>query len=84
MENYVIQGGVHMSQKKIGLPLPELAEYCRKAAAEGVILLKNEEDVLPLKKGETISVFGRCQIEYYRSATGSGGAVNVPYVKNIL
>ena len=73
-----------MSQKKIGLPLPELAEYCRKAAAEGVVLLKNEEDVLPLKKGETISVFGRCQIEYYRSGTGSGGAVNVPYVKNIL
>jgi len=73
-----------MSECKIGIPLPELAGYCRKAAAEGAVLIKNEENVLPLKKGERISVFGRCQIEYYRSGTGSGGAVNVPYVKNIL
>ena len=73
-----------MSERKLGIPLPELADYCRKAAAEGAVLMKNEEQVLPLKKGEKISVFGRCQIEYYRSGTGSGGAVNVPYVKNIL
>ena len=73
-----------MSERKLGIPLPELAGCCRKAAAEGVVLIKNEEQTLPLKKGEKISVFGRCQIEYYRSGTGSGGAVNVPYVKNIL
>ena len=73
-----------MSERKLGIPLPELAGYCRKAAAEGAVLIKNEEQTLPLKKGEKISVFGRCQIEYYRSGTGSGGAVNVPYVKNIL
>ena len=73
-----------MSEHKLGVPLPELADYCRKAAAEGAVLLKNEGQILPLKKGEKISVFGRCQIEYYRSGTGSGGAVNVPYVKNIL
>jgi len=73
-----------MSERKLGVPLPELAEYCRKAAAEGAVLMKNEDGALPLKKGERVSVFGRCQIEYYRSGTGSGGAVNVPYVKNIL
>lgn len=73
-----------MSKSAIGVPLPGFAEYCRKAAAEGAVLLKNEEHVLPLKKEETVSVFGRCQIEYYRSGTGSGGAVNVEYVKNIL
>lgn len=73
-----------MSERKLGIPLPELASYCRVAAAEGAVLIKNEEQALPLKKGEKISVFGRCQIEYYRSGTGSGGAVNVPYVKNIL
>lgn len=73
-----------MSERILGVPLPELAEYCRKAAAEGAVLLKNEEKTLPLKKDEKVSVFGRCQIEYYRSGTGSGGAVNVPYVKNIL
>ena len=40
--------------------------------------------MLPVKKDETVSIFGRSQIEYYRSGTGSGRAVNVPYVKNIL
>ena len=30
-----------------------------------------------------VSVFGRCQFETYRSGTGSGGAVNVPYAVNI-
>ena len=73
-----------MSERILGVPLPELAEYCRKAAAEGAVLLKNENGALPFKKGEKVSIFGRCQIEYYRSGTGSGGAVNVPYVKKIL
>lgn len=73
-----------MSEHKLGIPLPELANYCRKAAGEGAVLLKNENQTLPLRNGERISIFGRCQIEYYRSGTGSGGAVNVPYVKNIL
>ena len=73
-----------MSEVKLGIPLPELADYCRKAGAEGIVLLENRDNVLPLKKGARISIFGRCQIEYYRSGTGSGGAVNVPYTKNIL
>lgn len=73
-----------MGNSGIGVPLPELAAYCREAAAEGVVLLKNDGHMLPIKKDETVSIFGRSQIEYYRSGTGSGGAVNVPYVKNIL
>lgn len=73
-----------MGNSGIGVPLPELAAYCREAAAEGAVLLKNEGHMLPIKKDETVSIFGRSQIEYYRSGTGSGGAVNVPYVKNIL
>ena len=72
-----------MSNSGIGVPLPELAVYCREAAAEGAVLLKNEGHMLPIEKNETVSIFGRSQIEYYRSGTGSGGAVNVPYVKNI-
>lgn len=73
-----------MGKSSIGMPLPGFAAYCRKAAAEGAVLLKNEGAALPLKKDEVVSVFGRCQIEYYRSGTGSGGAVNVEYEKNIL
>lgn len=59
-------------------------KLCREAAGEGAVLLCNNNNVLPIKEGEKISLFGRCQIETYRSGTGSGGAVNVPYSISIL
>lgn len=70
--------------KKIGIPLKELAPYCRQAAAQGAVLLKNENEMLPIKDEDRIALFGRCQIDYYRSGTGSGGAVNVEYSTNLL
>lgn len=73
-----------MENKKIGVPMEGLAQICRKAAAQGAVLLKNENRVLPFKKGEKIAVFGRCQTDYYRSGTGSGGSVNVAYTTNLL
>ena len=62
----------------------EYAELARKAVAEGCVLLRNEQNALPIKKGETVSVFGRIQFDYYKSGTGSGGMVNAPYVVGIL
>lgn len=73
-----------MQEKKIGVPLKELGPVCRKAAADGIVLLKNEEAMLPIKEEDHIALFGRCQIDYYRSGTGSGGAVNVEYTTNLL
>ncbi|MGG6311322.1 glycoside hydrolase family 3 N-terminal domain-containing protein [Paenibacillus macerans] len=73
-----------MNKSKLGIPLRGFAEYGRIAAAEGGVLLKNESGMLPIREHEVVSVFGRCQIDYYRSGTGSGGAVNVEYVVNIL
>lgn len=73
-----------MGTKLIGVPMEGLAELCRKAAAQGAVLLKNENQVLPLKAGEKIAVFGRCQLDYYRSGTGSGGSVNVEYTTNLI
>ncbi len=73
-----------MKSLKIGIPLKGFAEFCRIAAAEGAVLLKNEEGVLPLKENEKVSIFGRCQIDYYRCGTGSGGMVNVAYTTNLL
>jgi beta-glucosidase len=70
--------------EKYGIPLPGFAEFCRKVAAEGAVLLKNDGQVLPLRPGDNVAVFGRCQINYYRSGTGSGGSVNVPYTTNLL
>ncbi len=56
----------------------------RSAVQEGVVLLKNENHVLPLAKDVKLSVFGRMQNNYYKSGTGSGGMVNVPKVWSIL
>ncbi len=65
-------------------PYLPLAEFSRRAAAEGCVLLKNEMGTLPLSEGDSFSLFGRGQIDYYKSGTGSGGMVNVDYVVNIL
>ena len=62
----------------------EYAKTAREAVAEGCVLLRNENHALPICKGETISVFGRSQFNYYKSGTGSGGMVNTPYVVSIL
>ena len=56
----------------------------RLAVAEGCVLLKNDAKALPIKKGEKVAVFGRSMFNYYKSGTGSGGCVNVPYVTGIL
>lgn len=53
------------------------------AIAGGQVLLKNDA-VLPIKKGSTVSVFGRMQNNYYKSGTGSGGMVNVNKVYSIM
>ena len=55
----------------------------RQAAAEGIVLLRNEKSVLPLAEGTRVSLFGRGQLTYYRSGTGSGGMVNVAKVTGI-
>lgn len=60
------------------------AKTAAKAAAEGAVLLKNDNNALPLKEGEKLSVFGRIQFDYYKSGTGSGGMINTKYVVGIL
>ncbi len=53
------------------------------AAAEGIVMLRNEGEALPLKTGTRIALFGRMQAHYYKSGTGSGGMVNVSHVTDI-
>lgn len=64
--------------------MSKISELSRKAAAEGMVLLKNSERVLPLTKGDEVAIFGRCQLNFYKSGTGSGGAVHVPYTVNVI
>lgn len=53
-------------------------EIVRKAAAEGMVLLKNDNKVLPLKTSTKIALFGKNASNY---VTGGGGSseVNAPY-----
>lgn len=55
-----------------------------KMVAEGIVMLKNENNALPLDTDKEVAVFGRIQFHYYKSGTGSGGMVNVTKVVNIL
>jgi beta-glucosidase len=61
----------------------EHIELSRKAAADGMILLKNSDNVLPLKKGERVALFGKSAVDYFKGGGGSGD-VYTKYVRNIL
>lgn len=62
-------------------PMPDIA---LKAAEESIVLLKNINNTLPVKDDEVISVFGRCQFDYFYVGYGSGGDVNAPYQVNMI
>lgn len=64
-------------------PAEGISEACRQAAAESVVLLKNEKGVLPLTKDNTVSVFGRVQYDTFFVGYGSGGDVNPHYTVSI-
>ena len=44
----------------------------REAAAEGMVLLKNEHNLLPLKAGSRIALFGKGSFDYVKGGGGSG------------
>ena len=52
------------------------------AATEGMVLLKNENNILPLKNGSRITLFGRGSFDYVKGGGGSGD-VTVSYVHNL-
>ncbi|MBE6216122.1 MAG: glycosyl hydrolase [Bacteroidales bacterium] len=55
---------------------PEHLDVARKVAQEGIVLLKNEEDVLPLKKARKISVVG--ENAYKKMCIGGGSSMLKP------
>ncbi len=54
----------------------------RRAAREGMVLLKNEEQALPLPQGCRVALFGKATIDYVKGGGGSGD-VTVPYIRNL-
>ena len=59
-----------------------MPELLRQGAAEGAVLLKNN-NILPLKKGTKVALFGRTSRDYFFVGYGSGGDVNRPYTVNV-
>lgn len=66
------------------LDMEKYARLARQTVAEGCVLLENKDQILPLKKGEHVAVFGRMAFHYYKSGLGSGGLVNTRYVTGIM
>ena len=60
---------------------PSVQEYARSAASEGIVLLKNDNNALPLGQNgvETVAFFGITQIQTFLVGYGSGGDVKPPY-----
>ncbi len=48
------------------------AQLARRAAAEGVVLLKNEGGLLPLAAGSRLALFGAGASKTIKGGTGSG------------
>ncbi|MDO5378889.1 MAG: glycoside hydrolase family 3 C-terminal domain-containing protein, partial [Clostridia bacterium] len=55
----------------------------RRAAREGMVLLKNEGGILPFASGTKLAVFGKAQADYVKGGGGSGDTT-VAYVRSIL
>ena len=60
---------------------PAVQEYARRAATEGIVLLKNDNNALPLGQNgpQPVAFFGVTQIQTFLVGYGSGGDVKPPY-----
>lgn len=57
-------------------------ELSKNAAKEGMVLLKNDRNVLPLAKGTRVALFGKGTFDYVKGGGGSGD-VTVAYIRNL-
>jgi len=54
----------------------------KEAAKEGMVLLKNDESLLPFPAGTKLALFGKATFDYVKGGGGSGD-VTVAYTKNL-
>ena len=54
----------------------------KEAAKEAMVLLKNEKELLPLKPGARVALFGKGTFDYVKGGGGSGD-VTVAYIRNL-
>ena len=60
----------------------EHIDLSRRAAAEGMVLLKNERGILPLERGTRLALFGKGCVDYVKGGGGSGD-VTTAYVRSL-
>ncbi len=59
------------------------AQITRQSSTEGMVLLKNDNDVLPITSLKTVALFGVNSYDFFSGGLGSG-CVNVPYVVDMV
>lgn len=86
--NYVTtvtsQGTSDGSLGKDFQPDEKIVALCREVGAEGIVMLKNINNALPITEDRVVSVFGRVQNDYFYVGYGSGGDVKVPYKVSLM
>ncbi|MCD8289364.1 MAG: glycoside hydrolase family 3 C-terminal domain-containing protein [Prevotella sp.] len=83
MLEYIVKTPAFAGYKPSNKPdLEAHAQIARDAAAESIILLRNEGQTLPLNGNEKIALYGISAIDFVAGGTGSGDVVK-PYVVNM-
>jgi len=59
------------------------AAITRQSSAEGMVLLKNDNNTLPIRDLKTVALFGVNSYDFFSGGLGSG-CVNVPYVVDMV
>ena len=84
MLEYIVKTPAFKQYKYSNKPdLKAHAQVARDAAAEAIVMLRNEDGALPLKGGESVALYGIGAIDFVAGGTGSGN-VNKAYVVNMV
>ncbi|MDE7130846.1 MAG: glycoside hydrolase family 3 C-terminal domain-containing protein, partial [Lachnospiraceae bacterium] len=74
--NLPLREGQHVTASKEHITLS------KEAAKEGMVLLKNDKNLLPLRAGSRAALFGKGSFDYVKGGGGSGDVI-VSYVRNL-
>ena len=83
MLEYIVKTPTFNNYKFSNKPdLAAHAKVAREAAGEAMVLLRNEDNTLPVASGQKVALYGISAIDFVAGGTGSGN-VNKAYVVNM-